>query len=301
MGVIGGDSANQNLLLISLLLAVVLLIVQTLRLRRRSGEFATTTEALLKREKLATLGRMMAGIAHELNTPLGAVRCSVETRQRAVTMIDEAMAGLSAQGADQTVHLARVQKALGALRATDPVLNEALTRTNQLIRELRLAGRGEEAAPEPVDVNDMVQSTLLLLQHELRNTVDVKLELAEVRPVPGWPGPLGQVLLNLVLNARQALGESGTITISTAMDGDQVVVKVIDDGAGLPAGCADRLFKPGFTTKDSDEGTGLGLFITRKILDRHEGRIDAANGPHGGAEFTITLPTTRSDNGPARS
>ncbi len=288
---------TQNVLAVSLLVVCLLLVVQSLRLRRRDHEFALTTDALLAREELVTLGRLMAGIAHELNTPLGAVCCSVGTRQKAVAMIDEAAAGLADPESDHEAHLARVGKALNALHGTDPVLSEALTRTNQLIRELRLAGRGEEDTPQPVDVNSLVEGTLLLLQHELKNTIEVKLELGEVQPVPGWPGPLGQVLLNLVMNARQAVGEAGAITINTAMDADQVVVKVSDDGPGLPTGCAERLFKPGFTTKDAADGTGLGLFIVRKILERHQGQIAAGKSAEGGAEFTVTLPTVRSTCG----
>ncbi len=286
----GGD---QNGLAISLLVAILLLLVQSLRLHHRNKEFAIATEALLARAELVTLGRLMAGIAHELNTPLGAVFCSLGTRQKAVSIIDEAARGLANKDADQEALLGRIGKALGALHSTDRVLDEGLTRTQQLIRELRLAGRGEEDAPQPVDVNDLVHSTLLLLQHELKSTVEITLELGQLRPVPGWPGPLGQVFLNLVLNARQALGEKGTITITTAMDGDKVVVTVADDGPGLPAGCAEKLFKPGFSTKTVDEGTGLGLFIVRKILARHLGKISASNRPTGGAEFVVKLPTTR--------
>lgn len=290
-------ATTQYLLGISLLVVILLLVIQSVRLRRRDEEFAVTTKALLDREELATLGRLMAGIAHELNTPLGAVCCSVGTRQKAVTMIDEAVVGLADPDADHEVHLAQVDKALTALHGTDPVLNEALKRTNQLIRELRLAGRGEEDTPQPVDVNSLVEGTLLLLQHELKNTVTVKLELGDVPTVPGWSGPLGQVLLNLVMNARQAVGEQGTITISTAKIDDKVVVTVTDDGPGLPPGCADQLFRAGYTTKGADEGTGLGLFIVRRILTRHQGRIAAANGPGGGAEFKVTLPTIRSASG----
>jgi two-component system NtrC family sensor kinase len=285
---------TQNLLAISLLVVILLLVIQTLRLRRRDQEFFLTTEALLAREELATLGRLMAGIAHELNTPLGAVCCSVGTRQKAVAMIDEAVTGLSDPDADQEALLARMGKALKALHGTDPILSEALLRTNQLIRELRLAGRGEADTPQPVDVNSLVQGTLLLLQHELKNAIEVKLELGDVKPVSGWQGPLGQVLLNLVLNARQAMGDQGIITISTSMAAGEVVIKVADNGPGLPKGCADRLFKAGFTTKDADNGTGLGLFIVRKILARHQGRIAASNIPGSGAEFEVTLPALQS-------
>ncbi len=292
---------TQSILAVSLVVVIVLLLLQSRRLRRREAELQVVSEALLDREQLATLGRMMAGIAHELNTPLGAVRCSVGTRQKAVAMIDEAVSSLAGQSsvpADEVAEfLTRVNRALRALHGTDPVLHEALTRSDQLIRELRLAGRGQEDEPQPIDVNALVEGTLLLAQHELRDSVTVNLELGDLQPVPGWPGPLGQVLLNLVLNARQAAGEQATITIATEMSGSEVVVRVSDDGPGLPAGASERLFKPGFTTKSSHEGTGLGLFISRRILQRHQGRISAVNRPAGGAEFTVVLPTVRSDAG----
>ncbi len=297
---IGEASPTQILLAISLLVVILLLVVQTLRLRRRDQEVASTIDTLMQREKLATLGQMMSGIAHELNTPLGAVCCSVDTRQKAVAMIDEAITEMATPEADTAAQMARMQKALGALHSSDPILNEALSRINQLIRELRLTGRGEADEPEAVDTNELVKGTLLLLHHELKHGIEVVLELGDVRPVPGWPGPLGQVFLNLVMNARQSVGDQGRITITTAMDGNEVVVKVADDGPGLPAGRADQIFKPGFTTKSSDEGTGLGLFITSKITHRHQGRIEAANGRNGGAEFTVTLPTSRSGHGLAQ-
>lgn len=294
MGAMLDSGATQTILAVSLLVVILLLVAQTIRLRRRDQEFAVTTDALMEGDRLMTLGRLMAGVAHELNTPLAAVRCSVDTRQKAVTMIDAAVAGLADPAADRADHLARAQKALTALHSTDPVLQEALTRTNQLIRELRLAGRGEAEEPQPVDVNGLVRSTLLLLQHELKNSVAIQLDLGEVPPVPGWPGPLGQVLLNLVMNARQAVGERGTISIATALQGDKVVVTVQDDGPGLPTDNPEQLFKLGYTTKGRAEGTGLGLFITRKIMQRHQGWIKAANRAVGGAEFTVTVPTRRS-------
>jgi signal transduction histidine kinase len=284
-------------LAVSLLVVIVLLVAQTIRLRRRDQECAHAVDALTDGEKMMSLGRLMAGVAHELNTPLGAVRCSVDTHQKAVAMIDEAVAGLADPTTDRAEHLARVQKALTALHGTDPVLQAALTRTNQLIHELRLAGRGEAEEPQPVDVNDLVHGTLVLLRHELKNSVGVELDLGEVPPVPGWPGPLGQVLLNLVMNARQAVGDQGKIEIATARQGDQVVVTVRDNGPGLPVGDPERLFKLGYTTKDRADGTGLGLYITRKIMQRHQGWVSAGNHPGGGAEFTVTLPTKRSADG----
>ena len=139
-------------------LAALLLLAQTWRLRRREAELAAAAAALARQESLVSLGRLMAGIAHELNTPLGAVCCSVGTQQKAVDHLAEAVAQLQQPGADAAAVGARLQKVLGALRGTSPVLDEALGRTNALLREMRLAGRGETPAPEPVDVNALVRT-----------------------------------------------------------------------------------------------------------------------------------------------
>lgn len=288
---------TQTILAVSLLVVILLLFIQTRRLMRCEKAVTTATDTLVTREQLAALGRMMAGVAHELKTPLGAVQCAVGTRQKAIARLDEVMADLADPEADRAELLARADKALQALHGTDPLLTEAMTRTEQLLREIRLAGRGETADPQPVAVNDVVRGTLLLAEHELKHMEGVEVDLGEVAPVPGWPGPLGQVLLNLVLNARQAAGDEGTIRITTAMAGDQVVVTVADDGPGLPDGLSERIFEPGVTTKTADSGTGLGLYICRKILQRHQGSITAANGATGGAVFTIVLPTQRTRNG----
>jgi signal transduction histidine kinase len=159
-----------------------------------------------------------------------------------------------------------------------------------LVRQLRLAGRGDKEEPVPVEVNALIEGTLVLLTHELKNEVTVDLKLAQVPPVLGWPGALGQVFLNLILNAQQALAGPGTVTVVSGVEHGQVVVKVADTGPGLPAGCQDKLFSPGWTTKSQEEGTGLGLFISKGIVERHAGRIEARNDPSGGAVFVVTLP-----------
>ncbi len=104
------------------------------------------------------------------------------------------------------------------------------------------------------------------------------------------PGPLGQVFLNLILNAQQAIEGPGRIWVSSGVENGRVVVKVSDSGPGLPDGCRDKLFSPGWTTKSEDEGTGLGLYISRRIVERHDGTIEAGNDESGGAVFVVTLP-----------
>lgn len=293
MGILMGSIVARDILAVSLLIVIGLLVLQSWRLQRRERDLAAARDVLLDRDQLATLGGMMAGIAHELSTPLGAVRCSLGTRQKAVAKLEEAVGGLARPEAEQGELLVQAGRALQALHGTDPILNEAMARTDLLIRELRAAGRGRQDAPQPVDVNNLVRGTLLLAHHELKNVVTVKLELGEIEPVWGWPGGLGQVFLNLVINARQAVGEQGTLTISTAMADGKVVVQVADDGPGLPVGAGNDIFRQGFTTKDAASGSGLGLHISQRIVERHRGTIRAANGTGGGAEFTVTLPTER--------
>ena len=276
----------------SLVLILILFLVQTVHLWRRDRQFQVLLDALAEQEKMATLGHLLAGLAHELNTPLGAVSCSLDTAKRALDKVDGVMEGLERSPLDPPAaeELSRARKALDIVQANEPVLDQALARTGQLVRQLRLAGRGDKEEPVPVDVNTLVEGTLVLLTHELKNEVVVDLQLGEVPPVLGWPGPLGQVFLNLILNAQQAIAGPGTVTVFSGVENGSVVVKVSDTGPGLPAGCQDRLFSPGWTTKSQEEGTGLGLFISKRIVERHAGRIEAGNDPAGGAVFMVTLP-----------
>jgi len=241
----------------SLILVLILFVVQTVRLWRRERQFQALAGSLEQQEKMATMGHLLAGIAHELKTPLGAVSCSLDTARRGLGKMGEAL--------EEIEH-------------------------SPLDHQLRLIGRGDREEPVPVDVNALIEGTLILLSHELKNDVTVDLQLEDVPAVDGWPGPLGQVFLNLILNAQQAIEGSGRITVFSGVENGQVVVKVSDTGSGLPADCQDKVFSPGWTTKSEEEGTGLGLFLSKRIVERHSGRIEAGNAESGGAVFVVTLP-----------
>jgi signal transduction histidine kinase len=280
------------LLGLSLALILVLFVLQTVRLWRRERQLRLLVESLGQQEKLANMGRLLAGIAHELKTPLGAVSCSLDTAKRGLGKIEESLAEIDKSRLDAATlaRLDRVEKAMKLVQGNEPVVDQALTRTGQLVRQLRLLGRGDHEPPVPVNVNALIEGTLVLLTHELKHQTTVELQLSEVPPVPGWPGPLGQVFLNLILNAQQAMAGPGKITITSGVEEGQVVVRVKDDGPGLPADVRDKIFLPGWTTKPEDEGSGLGLFISKQIVDRHSGRIEAANAKPKGAVFKVSLP-----------
>ncbi|MEN8006302.1 MAG: ATP-binding protein [Candidatus Krumholzibacteriota bacterium] len=281
----------------SLVLILLLFVVQTVRLWRRDRQWRCMADSVENQEKMATLGHLLAGIAHELRTPLGAVSCSLDTNRRAVGRMTELVAELenSPLAAADAEKLAQVKKTLNSVEASKPVLEQALERIGQLVRQLRLAGRGDHEDPVPVDVNGLVRGALVLLTYELKQGVEVDLQLRDIPAVSGWPGPLGQVFLNLIQNAGQAMDRTGTITVTSGVDDGQVVVTVSDTGPGLPAGCQEKLFSPGWTTRHDEDGTGLGLFISKRIVDRHGGRIKAADGESGGAVFVVTLPAAAGD------
>ncbi len=276
----------------SLVLILVLFVVQTIRLWRRDRQARFLADSVVNQEKMAAMGNLLAGIAHELKTPLGAVACSLDTDRRAIDKMSVVLADLENLPLDAAAveKLAQVRKALNIVDSSKPVLEQALERTGQLVRQLRLAGRGDHEDPVPVDVNGLVKGALILLTHELKQGLEVDLQLGEIPPVSGWPGPLGQVFLNLIQNAGQAMDGTGKITVTSGVDTGQVIVTVSDTGPGLPAGSQEKLFLPGWTTKAEDKGTGLGLFISKRIVERHEGQIKADNGDSGGAVFVVTLP-----------
>ncbi|MBU2500573.1 HAMP domain-containing histidine kinase [bacterium] len=287
-----GTPSPALLVPLLLVLALLGLGIQTWRLRRRSRALREALLALTEQEPVAMLGRIAAGVAHDLKTPLAALACSQQTRQRALARLEESL-----DNPHPAADVPDRAACLAALKATDPQIAEALQRMTRMAETMRLNAAGKTAAPEPVDVNQLIGQTLLLLDHLLKPRITVRFSAGEVPPVHGRPGPLGQVFLNLLLNAVQALEGGGSIDIATRVLGDEVEIRVLDDGPGLPADCADSLFKPGFTTKDARGGSGLGLAITRMVVEDHGGAVTAGNRPTGGAEFVVLLPVRGS--GPA--
>jgi signal transduction histidine kinase len=275
-------------ILVAVAAAVVGALVMVLR--RRQADLDTAGRLLERKEALAQLGAMMAGIAHELGTPLGAVCCSLDTRRRALARVRAELATLAAEPEAAEAALARIGKALDALEGTDPVLDVALERTSGIVHHMRMAGRGQQPAGERVDLNRVVEGAALLLRNALKQCAELVVEAGEDAVVVGNNAGLGSIVINLLSNACQALGEQGRITVTTRRRGDRVLLAVADTGPGVPAVDHERIFRMGTTSKDADSGTGMGLFISRKIAANHGGTLTVANGPDGGAVFTLDLP-----------
>ncbi|HVH09914.1 MAG TPA: ATP-binding protein, partial [Gemmatimonadales bacterium] len=230
---------------------------------------------LIQSEKLAAVGQLVSGVAHELNNPLTSI------------------AGLS--------EFLLEQKELGTKdRGHLRVIHEQAERAGRIVRNLLTFARKGPAERAPVDLNEVIQRTLLLMSYDLTlKDVTVETELAPVPPVLGERDALQQVVLNLLNNAAQAVGDNPperprTIRLATWFD-DRVRMRVADTGPGIADDVMPHLFTPFFTTKEPGQGTGLGLSITYSIVEAHAGRITVERPSAGGAAFLVDLPAARGE------
>ena len=231
---------------------------------------------LIQSEKLATVGQLVSGVAHELNNPLTSI------------------AGLS--------EFLLEQKELGPNdRGHLKVIHEQADRAGRIVRNLLTFARKGPAERARLDLNDLLQRTLLLMSYDLKlKDIEVQKDLAAVLPdVAGDRHALQQVVLNLLTNATQAVlgneaGRPRVIRLQTWFDG-QVYARISDSGPGIPESAMSQLFTPFFTTKEPGQGTGLGLSITYSIIEAHGGRIVAERPPEGGAAFRLELPPAPPD------
>jgi two-component system NtrC family sensor kinase len=242
--------------------------------------------------KLMTLGRLVAGVAHELNTPMGALNSNHDTLKRALARLQEILA-------DELVspdELNEVRRIVAAVSGVLKVNDLAIDRVRGLVQSLRSFGRPDRAQIERVQVQELLDASLALLRHQTANRIEVRTEYAALPPIEVYPQQLGQAFMNLLLNAVQAIPEKGTITVRTEAAQDGVQVTVADTGTGIPPENLKRIFEPGFTTKGARVGMGLGLLITQQILDQHDGRLAVDSAPGAGTTFKIYLPAA----GPSR-
>jgi C4-dicarboxylate-specific signal transduction histidine kinase len=247
----------------------------TTEMERREQELRDKQEQLIQAGKLATLGELTTGIAHELNNPLNNIGLFVGN------VIDHIELGLAEK--ERVTMLRDLQNAL-----------EQVRKATEIISHLRTFGRAASVIFEPVSVNDVIERSLSLMQEQLRlRQIGVDLDLAPTHAVVrGNPIQLEQVFINLLTNARDALIDAPrrAIHIASAVQPRLVSVTFADTGPGIPAGLEQRIFDPFFTTKEVGAGTGLGLSITYGIIREHGGTISVESSPGEGARFLIELP-----------
>src|SRR5215813_10186501 len=238
------------------------------------------TSQLIQAEKMAALGLRVAGVAHEINTPMGAIHSNNDIMLRAVTKIRR---NLEPDANKEAMRL------LGILEEVCRNNETAAGRIMHIVRSLKNFARLDEAERKRVNLHEGIESTLTLLQHQLKSRIRIEKRFGEVPQVLCHPNQLNQVFMNILANAAQAIPGTGVIGIRTWRDGDFVKIAISDTGVGIPREQLSKIFDPGFTTKGVGLGTGLGLSICYKIIEDHGGTIEVDTS-HSGTTFTITLP-----------
>lgn len=246
-----------------------------------------TQSQLVQSEKMASLGMLVAGIAHEINTPIAAIKSMHDTLIRAVEKINAYMQSRYPEALEDP-RLKVVENIVGD---SDKVINSGIERVTNIVKRLRSFARLDEADLKTVDIHEGLEDTLSLLHHELKNRITVRREYGNIPQIPVYSGRLNQVFLNILMNARQAIKDTGEITIRTYLQDGKVHIAISDTGGGIPQENIKRLFDPGFTTKGVGVGTGLGLSICYQIVQDHRGEIIVESELGKGSTFTIVLPT----------
>ncbi len=236
-------------------------------------------------EKMATLGDLLSGVAHEINTPLGALNSNHDIFMRSTMKLRELTGRLDDEMRPAFDRIIQVFDELNRVNA------DALRRILKLVGGLRSFARREEGI-ERVDIHDRIDDSLALIEHQTKNRIEVVRQYGkDVPEMSCIPNLVSQVFLNILVNAVHAIEGKGRITIRTGrQQGGMIRIDITDTGRGIPSEIIGRIFEPGFTTKQRGTGTGLGLPISRRIVDRHGGRIEVESQVGKGSTFSIILP-----------
>lgn len=251
-------------------------------LERQNELLRKTQSQLVQSAKMAALGELVAGIAHEINNPLSYALAHIQT---VANMLDQLQSPPYVERPD--LDGGKFDKAWR--RAGDAI--DGLERVAALIVKLRTFSRLDEGVFKIADLRECVEATLPLIQHRLGEKISVVTSYEDDNALFCAPGMINQVILNLLSNAIDAVGEQGAIQLRTSRAKDEFCLTVGDSGNGVAPENLDRLFEPFFTTKEVGKGTGLGLAVSYKIVQSHGGEIKVGNSALGGAEFVVSIPT----------
>jgi len=287
---------------------------QSRHLQKQVLELQETRQQLVQSEKMAVIGQLAAGVAHEINNPVGFVASNLDSLsdymvelRKLLDLQAQALEMFAAEGSkngdlSDTANIS----SLDNLRAFTHKVNpnfllpdidqligdsiEGAERVKQIVADLSDFSYLSELQASPEDINTLLQKTINIASSELKYKADIELYLAEIPAVVCHDGKVGQVFLNLLVNAAQAIKERGLITVSTGREGEMVWIEISDNGCGIAEKDLAKIFDPFFTTKEIGKGTGLGLHVVKGAIDMHGGEIHVSSKEGCGASFRVLLP-----------
>ncbi len=279
-------------------------------LEKTHHQLKDTQSKLVAAEKMASLGQLTAGIAHEINNPINFVSSNVRPIKMNIEEVKKIIELLKTipQSKNPAADLAKIEETIQAadldylLEENDALLDgieEGARRTKEIVAGLRNFSRTDEDKWQTADVNEGILSTLVLLGNAFKNRITIHKDLGKLPAIECQPGKLNQVFMNLLKNAGEAIPGTGEIFIKTQGCKDDIQVSIRDTGSGMSEDVKNKIFEPFFTTKEVGKGTGLGLAISYGIVEKHNGKIIVNSKPGYGTEFIISLPKVQSVVTPA--
>ena len=240
-------------------------------LKQALDELKETQIQLINSEKMASLGQLVAGIAHEINTPVASIKSNNSMFSKLITKLEDN----------------DIKEMFKQINTID---KEAIERISKIVTSLKKFVRLDEAELQEANINNEIDLTLEIIRHETKNKVRIEKHYGEIPLIKCYPNMLNQVFTNILVNACQAIEKTGEIIISTGLKEKNLEIKIKDNGKGIPKENLQNIFTAGFTTKGVGVGTGLGLAISQKIIDKHHGKISVISEVGIGSEFIITIP-----------
>lgn len=283
------------------------LILKNEELNKILDDLRKTQTHLINSEKMASLGQLTAGIAHEINNPINFVSGNISPLSKDIDDLLSILktyeeivrkhnleqtfqqAGEIKARLDYTYLLDEIHKLLDGMR-------EGALRTSEIVKGLRNFSRLDEHEFKQADIHEGIESTLLILGNRIKTGITVVKKFGSLPKIACYPGQLNQVFMNVLSNAIHAMEGEGTLTITTGMENERMYIRIKDTGKGMTEEVKNRIFEPFYTTKEVGHGTGLGLSISYGIIEKHRGTIHVISEPGKGSEFIIDLPVSQDDN-----
>lgn len=279
------------------------LLIQFIRqpqLESDSVQLQVMQQQLMQADKMAAIGQLAAGVAHEINNPIGYVSSNLQTLadycQQLIRLIEQLAESLPEEQVQPVLHQHDFDFVRDDFQTLLEESDEGIQRVIEIIRALKDFSHTDEGNFVLADIHHGITTTLSIVNNEIKYKASVELDFAALPEVECIPSQLNQVLLNLLVNACHAIERDGIIVIRTRQQADWVCIEVQDNGKGIAAEHLNRLFEPFFTTKPVGQGTGLGLALSHSIISKHHGRIEVDSVPAEGSCFRLWLPLRQPDS-----
>jgi signal transduction histidine kinase len=277
----------------------------TCELEKTLSELKSAQSSILQQEKMASIGQLAAGVAHEINNPMGFIISNLNSLKKYTDKLVEFM-NLQSAAIDQLAPQAGVDAIAAEMQTRKKTLKidyiledlgdmvdeslDGAERVKKIVQDLKSFSRLDESELKPADINEGLESTLHIVWNDLKYKATVRKEYGDIPLTVCNLGQLNQVFVNLLINAAQAIETKGEILVKTTSNNDHITITIADTGIGIAADKVGRVFEPFYTTKEVGRGTGLGLSIAYDIVKKHKGEIWAESEVGKGTTFTISIP-----------